>query len=90
MKVVCNASPLITLAKTGLIDVLHSLFDRVVVPQAVVKEVMAGGSEDPGCLAVSQLPWLEHVVLDPKSSVEAGSIGMMMFVSAKSFMSGRE
>ncbi len=68
MKVVCNASPLITLAKAGLLDVLQSLFEHVVVPKAVVNEVMAGESQDPGRLAVSHLPWLEHAILNPPAS----------------------
>lgn len=68
MKAVCNASPLITLAKAGLLDVLHHLFDRVVVPDAVVREVRVAGPEDPGALALERMPWLERVVLNPPVS----------------------
>jgi predicted nucleic acid-binding protein len=53
MNAVCNASPLITLAKAGLLELLHALFERVVVTEAVVKEVQAGGVEDPGSLAIT-------------------------------------
>ena len=68
MNAVCNASPIISLAKAGLIHVLHELFDHVVVTGAVIQEVEAGGESDPGCRAVSQLSWIEHVVLDPSPS----------------------
>ena len=68
MKVVCNASPLITLAKAGLMEVMHSLFDHVVVPRAVVNEVMAGNIEDPCRHELSSVSWLERVVLEPPAS----------------------
>lgn len=68
MKAVCNASPVIVLAKAGLIDVLRSLFDHVVITQAVVQEINAGGKEDPGAQAVAGTSWLEQVELDPKPS----------------------
>jgi predicted nucleic acid-binding protein len=68
MKAVCNASPLITLSKAGLVHVLDALFDRVVVPDAVVREVDDAGPEDPGRRALAQLPWLERVVLAPAVS----------------------
>ena len=68
MKAVCNASPLITLAKAGLLDVLHAIFDRVVVPRAVVSEIVAGHPNDPCRRALSQTTWLEQVALDPPVS----------------------
>lgn len=68
MKAVCNASPIITLAKAGLIELLHELFEQVVVTEAVVKEVRAGGELDPGCRVLSQLAWIEHVALKPSPS----------------------
>ena len=54
MKVVCNASPLISLAKAGLLDTVHSLFEQVIVPQAVAVEVLAGGPEDAAAQALNQ------------------------------------
>ena len=68
MNVVCNASPLITLAKAGLVDILHRLFERVVVPQSVVSEIMAGTPEDPCRKMLGHTAWLEQVVLDPAVS----------------------
>jgi predicted nucleic acid-binding protein len=68
MKAVCNAAPVITQAKAGLVEILHSLFDRVVVTQAVVQKVQAGGIEDFGRRVITEQTWLEHVVLDPPAS----------------------
>lgn len=68
MKVVCNASPLITLAKAGLMDVLPGLFERVVVPRSVVSEIMAGAPEDPCRKVLGHTPWLEQGVLAPEVS----------------------
>ena len=68
MKMVCNASPLITLAKAGLLDILHALCEHVVVPQAVFDEVMAGNFDDLGRIAVCRFSWLERVVLAPPAS----------------------
>lgn len=45
--VVVNASPLITLFRSGQADVLPSLFKRVVVPQPVWDEVVLDAWDDP-------------------------------------------
>jgi predicted nucleic acid-binding protein len=44
MAVVTNASPLILYARIGRLDVLHSLFSKLLAPDAVMREVVTGGS----------------------------------------------
>lgn len=44
---VSNASPIINLAAIGQLDLLRVLYERVVVPQAVCREILAG-AEQPG------------------------------------------
>jgi predicted nucleic acid-binding protein len=44
--VVVNASPLICLFKSGLVDLFPALFKNVAVPEAVIKEVMAKGTTE--------------------------------------------
>jgi len=44
--VVVNASPLICLFKSSLVDLFPALFKNVAVPEAVIKEVMAKGTAD--------------------------------------------
>ncbi len=41
MRVVCNTSPLILLAKIHRLDLLHRLYDEVLVPSKVLKELEA-------------------------------------------------
>jgi len=45
-RVILNASPLICLSKSGLAHLLPTLFQEVLVPEAVLKEVMAEGKTD--------------------------------------------
>lgn len=47
---VINASPIITLAKVGRLDLLEELAPDIGIPLAVVKEIMAGPESDPGVL----------------------------------------
>jgi predicted nucleic acid-binding protein len=49
---VANASPIIVLAKAGLLDLLRDSAARVLVPGAVVDEVLRGPRDDPARLAI--------------------------------------
>jgi len=49
---VVNASPLIVLGKIGQLDLLTKLPQRIVVPAAVVSEIIAGPEEDSARLAI--------------------------------------
>jgi len=44
--VVVNASPLITLFRSGQAELLPGLFRRIVIPEAVWREVVVQGCED--------------------------------------------
>jgi predicted nucleic acid-binding protein len=67
-QIVCNASPLITLAKAGLLNVLPDLFQQIFCPQAVVDEIFAGPPEDVMRRMLQELSWLERVSLNPPLS----------------------
>ena len=43
---IVNASPLICLAKAGLLEILFRVFPKVCIPRPVFEEVMAGSDED--------------------------------------------
>jgi hypothetical protein len=45
-QIVCDASPLITLAKAGLLNALPDQFQQILCPQAVINEILAGPPED--------------------------------------------
>jgi predicted nucleic acid-binding protein len=57
---VVNASPLISLARIGQIELLEKLASAVAVPQAVVSEVLAGPPGDAARLAIES-GWGERV-----------------------------
>jgi len=53
-----NASPLILLARGGLIRLLNLAAPEVVVPLAVAEEVRRRGESDPTVRALTENPWL--------------------------------
>lgn len=66
--VASNTSPLIVLAKAGLLELLPGLFSEVIVPTAVSDEIMAGPVGDPMRQALPMHRWLRVVRLDPPLS----------------------
>jgi predicted nucleic acid-binding protein len=42
-QIICNSGPLIALGILGRLDILKSLFDEVLVPEAVRTEIEQGG-----------------------------------------------
>lgn len=57
-----NASPLILLTRAGLLDLLQSVSQEVVVPAAVATEIQQYGVSDVTVKAIAQTEWL--VVVD--------------------------
>jgi predicted nucleic acid-binding protein len=66
--IVSNASPLIVLAKAGLLDLLPKLFSEVVIPEAVRDEVRAGPVDDPARISLPGCGWMRIAVLEPPLS----------------------
>ena len=58
-----NASPLIFLARAGLLDLLQLVSPEVVIPRPVADEIKRRGSSDPTAIAISGSTWLR--VVDP-------------------------
>ncbi len=58
MKVVSNASPLITLARIGHLDSLRKLYETVHIPSEVYNEVVIAGAGMPGAASVANVDWL--------------------------------
>lgn len=59
MIVVSNSSPLIALARVGWLNLLASLFQRILIPPEVHHEVTVAGSGLPGADEVSKAGWIE-------------------------------
>ena len=64
MIVVSDISPIINLAAVGQIQLLQKLFQKIVIPQAVYKEIAIVGSGLPGSKEVDVLSWIECVEVD--------------------------
>jgi predicted nucleic acid-binding protein len=65
---VCNASPLIALAKSGWLDLLPKLFREIYVSEAVVNEILAGPPGDPMREGLAGIEWIRRVRLEPPLS----------------------
>ncbi len=67
-RIICDASTLIIFAKSDLLELLLGQFSEVIVPQAVVDEVLAEPLDDPMLRLISKIGWLKHVQIDPPLS----------------------
>ena len=66
--IVCDASPLVVLAKLGALDAIPDSFSPVMVPRAVLAEIEAGTPDDPIRHQLPSLGWLRPVELTPALS----------------------
>ena len=67
--VVVNASPLICLFKSGLVDLFPALFKNVAVPEAVINELMAKGTTDFAAQTLISNSWIRKIgtiAIDPR------------------------
>jgi predicted nucleic acid-binding protein len=65
--VISNTTPIISLALVGRLDLLEKLYGNVLVPPAVVAEVLAGGQFGIGVLEFQQATWFSQTPLaDPR------------------------
>ncbi len=65
MIVVADAGPLIYLGAAGQLDLLQTLFERVVVPSSVWDEVVIAGVGKPGSAEVGSAGWLDVLTPSP-------------------------
>jgi uncharacterized protein len=59
LKVVCDASTLIALARIGQLELLVRTGARVVIPREVYEEVVVRGEGKPGAIEVREAAWIE-------------------------------
>ena len=64
-EVVCNTSPLQYLHQIGALDVLPTLYRRILVPLAVVEEIAAGRQAGVNLPDLAALDWLEAQEVAP-------------------------
>lgn len=65
-QIICNSGPLIALGILGRLDLLRSLFDVVLVPEAVQKEIEPGGVKLAGLEDFRRADWIRIVPLKEK------------------------
>jgi predicted nucleic acid-binding protein len=58
--IVCNTGPLIALSSVGHLDLLQKLYRHVFVPEAVLREIAAGGDRV-GASEIAAAAWLRQV-----------------------------
>ncbi len=62
--VVADSGPLIALALAGCLHLLRDLYGKVLVPDAVWREVTEGGQGRAGAAEIASASWLERTKLD--------------------------
>lgn len=60
MRVVCDAGPLIHLARAGHFELLQDLFGRVLIPPAVYQEVAIRGKGEDGSNELVHATWIQQ------------------------------
>lgn len=59
MIVVSNTSPIVNLAVIGHLELLHKLYNRILIPQAVYNEIVVVGAGKAGAVEVQSGQWFE-------------------------------
>ena len=58
MKIVSNSTPLIALSRINKLELLHSIFGSILIPNAVFDEVVLEGVGKAGVMEVANAPWI--------------------------------
>ncbi|MGD1705166.1 hypothetical protein [Dapis sp. BLCC M229] len=59
MIVVSNTSPITSLSAIGYLNLLHDIYDTIIIPVAVYEEMTGLGYTVPGTIEVQTLSWIE-------------------------------
>lgn len=70
MKVICDSTTLIGLAKVGKVDILEKLFSEVYIPEAVYDEVVVEGKGKPGAKEIENADWIHCKKVQDQIDVE--------------------
>jgi predicted nucleic acid-binding protein len=73
-RIICNSGPSMALGILARLDVLKSLFDEVLVPEAVQKEIGQGGIKLAGLEDFRRADWIRIVPLREKRDELAGIV----------------
>lgn len=74
--IICNSGPLIALSMVGQLHLLRQLYRQVIVPKAVIREVVESGAGRIGADEVESASWLKQKTLDvPPDPLLASELG---------------
>ncbi len=71
MTAVSNASPLINLARIGLLDLLHKIYGSLLIPSAVWDEVVVQGAGQAGAEEVRTADWIARQAITNEPLAQA-------------------
>lgn len=71
MSIVSNASPLINLVRIGQLNLLRQLYNEIVIPEAVWREVVIEGSGQPGADELKSATWVKTQTVKNQQLVHA-------------------
>ena len=57
--IVSDSGPIIAFSRIGRMDILRSLFGKIIVPKAVYEELVTAGKGKPGAAEVRQSAWVQ-------------------------------
>ena len=57
--VVSDTSPLVSLARIDMLELLRELYGEIVIREAVFREVVEDGAGEPGAREVKGVGWIE-------------------------------
>lgn len=83
-RVICDTSPLFYLHRLRHLSLLQKLYRRILVPEAVVAELLAGDNQGEDVPALTQYSWIEiqrvrtHAVLPPIYDLGSGETEALM------------
>jgi len=72
MSIVCNASPLINLARIGKLGLLHKLYGELIIPGAVWQEIVVEGAGQPGADEVKAADWIKQRDVSNRQLTQTG------------------
>lgn len=69
--VVSNSSPLIILAKCGLLSLLKQLFGTIIISETVFREIVIQGEGKPGAKEIREANWVRPAKIGNKNILES-------------------
>jgi predicted nucleic acid-binding protein len=71
MSIVCNASLLINLSRIGKLDLLHDLYNELLIPEGVWQEVVVEGAGQAGAELIGSAVWIKKQAVKNRELVQA-------------------